>query len=261
MEHLTLEKLARLVDHAPSDEEARHLERCGACRTELEALRDQTEGLGHLPELRPPPHGWERLAARLREEGLVRAAPAGAEGRGGRTSPRVPSRGPLRSGSSRRAGLPGWMQAAAGIVLLVTGTGLGLGLSSLAPGTGDAAGGARGAAGGELPVAMMAALEDPDAGPGLTLQEAEELVRVTEEWYRTALVHYRERLAAEGGDSPAGTNPVTRFATLEALLAASRAAVREAPTDPFLNGLLVNMRAERDATLRGIQAASGENWF
>jgi hypothetical protein len=110
--------------------------------------------------------------------------------------------------------------------------------------------------------ASLASLDQNLLERDLSLQEAEELVRLTEEWYLAALVRYRERLEIEDAPSGQGPNPLTRVAALETLMAASRAAVREAPTDPFLNGVLVNMRAERDATLRGIQAsAPGANWY
>jgi len=72
MKHLSLEALARLVDEPAEAEEAAHLEVCAECRAELEALREQTSDLAHLPDLEPPPDIWPALAARLREEGLVR---------------------------------------------------------------------------------------------------------------------------------------------------------------------------------------------
>jgi hypothetical protein len=43
-------------------------------------------------------------------------------------------------------------------------------------------------------------------------------------------------------------------------VAASQAAVRQAPADPFLNGLLASTLAEREATLRKI-SSGGDNWF
>jgi hypothetical protein len=239
MEHLSLETLARLVDDVPDREEAEHLTRCRRCRDELEALRSQTVSLSHLPDLRPPREGWARLEAHLKDEGLIRA-----------------------ENHHSRSPVP-WLQAAAAAVLLLVGTGVGLGIGSL----GDPDGWQEGiAAGGTVegfPLGVLAALDDGASAPDLSLQEAEALVRLTEEWYRTALVRYRETLrSGEGPGHTPDSNPMTRVAALEALLAASRVAVREAPTDPFLNGLLVNMRAERDATLRGIQAsAPGENWF
>jgi hypothetical protein len=239
MEHLSLETLARLVDDVPDRGEAEHLARCRRCRDELEALRNQTVGLSHLPDLRPPREGWSRLEGRLKAEGLIRGGSHG-------------SRSPVP-----------WLQAAAAAVLLLVGTGMGLGIAHMGGPDRSRDGIVAGGTLEGFPLGALAVLDQGTPEPDLTLEEAEALVRLTEEWYRTALVRYRERLQTEEGPGR-GTesNPMTRVAALEALLAASRVAVREAPTDPFLNGLLVNMRAERDAALRGIQAsAPGENWF
>lgn len=75
MSHLTLEALSRLVDEAPTTEERDHLDGCPRCREELDALRRQTETLGALPDMSPPPDLWPELQARLREERLVRSPP------------------------------------------------------------------------------------------------------------------------------------------------------------------------------------------
>ena len=77
--------------------------------------------------------------------------------------------------------------------------------------------------------------------------------------YVNALAHYREVAADQGGDA-AKADPRSRFAALEYLVAASQAAVRQAPTDPFLNGLLASTLAEREATLRRISTQQ-QNWF
>lgn len=254
MEHLSLETLARLVDESPAPEEAVHLDTCAACREELEALRGQTEGLSLLPDVRPPRDGWARLEEALVAEGLMKPARRREARRsGGRWS---------GGGGFANRGFGGWLQAAAAVILLLAGGGIGFGVSSLGSETGVDARTATLPESSAVSSAVLAALDAGEPERPLSLDEAEALVRVTEEWYRTALMRYRERLEAEEGPGPMQANPMARFAALETLLLASRAAVRESPTDPFLNGLLVNMRAERDATLRGIQAtAPGENWY
>jgi hypothetical protein len=105
MEHLTAETLARLVDDVPDTEEAGHLAACESCRSELAALRAQTDALGALPEIMPPGGDWQVLEARLRSEGLVRDA-----------------------GLFQKLGLartPGWMRAAAAALLFLSGVGTG----------------------------------------------------------------------------------------------------------------------------------------
>ena len=71
MQHLSEEAIARLVDEAPAGGEALHLEMCEECRSELEAMIEQTRALEALPELAPPPGAWPSIAARLEEEELL----------------------------------------------------------------------------------------------------------------------------------------------------------------------------------------------
>lgn len=224
MEHLSLETLARLVDEPPRPDEAEHLSTCLACMSELDALRAQTHALAGLPEIRPPLGDWEVLEARLRSEGLVQ-------------DPGLLSRMSL-------AQTPAWMRAAAAAALFLGGTLVGAGVTSR-----------------QAPETMLA-----DAGGEATLfasaenvEDAAAQVRVAEERYITALTRYRQLLQAEGGDTEMG-DPRSRFAALEYLVAASQAAVRQAPADPFLNGLLASTLAEREATLRRISTRQ-DNWF
>ena len=221
MEHLNPETLARLVDETPAEAEATHLADCPECAGELEALRLQTEELGSLPELMPPLGDWAVLEARLRSEGLVR-------------SPGLADR-------LRLARTPGWMRAAAAVALFLGGTAVGAVLGDRTT----------------LP-------DVPGADPALyaeaaSVEDAASAVQVAEQNYVTALTRYRQLLAGEGSQDEVA-DPASRFAALEYLVAASQAAVRQAPADPFLNGLLASTLAEREATLRTI-SYSQDNWF
>jgi hypothetical protein len=91
------------------------------------------------------------------------------------------------------------------------------------------------------------------------VDEAAANLHQAEQSYVNALAHYRE-LVANQSQGTAETDPRSRFAALEYLVAASQAAVRQAPTDPFLNGLLASTLAERQATLRRISTQQN-NWF
>lgn len=109
MEHLSTERLARLIDERPSEEEARHLGACPLCTRELEALKAQTAALGALPEIMPPKGDWKVLEAQLRSEGLLRDP-----------------------GLFRRLGVaqtPQWMKVAAAMLLFLSGTGTGVALT------------------------------------------------------------------------------------------------------------------------------------
>lgn len=225
MDHLSPETLARLVDEAPSPEERLHLAACAACAAELRALREQTEALADLPDLRPPVGDWEVLQARLVSEGLVRRRTGVADG---------------------LAVTPGWMRAAAAVLLFVGGTVVGAGVARQGVGAGpDPAG----------PVASAGALALVS-----TSEEAAELVRAAERTYMDALLRYQQLAEAEGrDDTPA--DPASRYAALEYLVAAGQAAVRQAPADPFLNGLLVSAMAERQSVLRRISSGRPDDWF
>jgi len=221
MGHLNLETLARLVTERPSTDEEHHLDECAACREELNALREQTEAIGSLPDLRPPPGDWEALEARLVSEGLVHTS-----GLMHRT---------------RRWWSTGWAQAAAAVVLFLGGTALGSRV--LASGSGIDSVMERPGGGLELiPVSAQ-------AQPVTNLAEAAEVVNLAERQYMDALLQYRQLLDSQGDPTFVG-DPTARFAALEAIVAAGRAAVQQAPADPYLNGVLVSALAERQALLK-----------
>lgn len=232
MGHLTNETLARIVSEAPHPEEREHLEACPRCLGELKVLREQTAALGALPALRPPPGDWEALEARLISEGLVRSV---------ERAPRIRGRPVMR-----------WLQAAAALVLFVGGTALGARLT-------DA--GARGDLAQAAPPAGLELV--PVGGPiqrVSSLADAAEAVRLAERQYIDALVQYRQLVDAQGEPSLIG-DPASRFAALEAIVAAGRAAVQQAPADPFVNGVLVSALAEREAILRNASLTPGEGVF
>ena len=226
MEHLTTEALARLVDEAASEAERDHLDGCEACSTGLEEVRSQTVELAALPDLRPPRGVWDHLEARLVSEGLIR-------------------------GESRLAHMgrtPGWMRTAAAAVLFLGGAGLGM---AFAGGPGD--------------TRDTAALDDASSPFSLasdvsSLDEAAAVVQLAERQYMDALIRYRQLLDAANGDT---TDPEVRYAALEYTVAALQSAMRAAPADPFLNGLLASTLAERNAagqqTVR--RASQGLDWY
>jgi len=232
MGHLTIEALARLVGEAPTPDEKNHLETCPTCRSELESLREQTERIGSLPDLRPPPGDWEALEARLVSEGLIRSSGT--------------FRGPATWWRS------GWLQAAAALILFFGGTTLGSRV--LARNGGEEAFLPASTDGLELiPVGTQ-------AQPATDLAQAADAVNAAERQYMDALLRYRQILDSQGDPAYIG-DPTARFAALEAIVAAGRAAVQKAPADPYLNGLLVSALAERQALVHNASLSPGNGVF
>lgn len=235
MGHLTTESLARIVSEVPYPEEKDHLDSCPACQAELQALRDQTEALGSLPDLRPPAGDWEALEGRLVSEGLVLSS--GLPG--------------TRSGwwSSR------WLQAAAALILFFGGTVLGSRITA-----GGMGGGMGDLAMNPPPAGRELVPVGSGSGAPANLEEAASAVRLAERQYIDALVQYRQIMDAQGEPTLLG-DPTSRFAAVEAIVAAGQAALEQAPADPFVNGVLVSAMAEREALLRNASLTRGDGVF
>jgi hypothetical protein len=98
------------------------------------------------------------------------------------------------------------------------------------------------------------------AQPISKLAEAAEAVNRSERQYMDALLQYRQVLDSQGDPTYIG-DPTTRFAAVEAIVAAGRAAVQQAPADPYLNGVLVSALAERQVLLRTASLTRGDGVF
>jgi len=223
MQHLMIETLARLIDEAASAEEARHLEDCEACRTELEALRADRAALANLPMIEPPPGEWPDVEERLLEEGLIR----------------------------RRAGERAWritaLRTAASLALFAGG--LAVGVAWTHTDATDANGGTQVASRAAWPV-VIAATE-----PG-TPEETVLLYRQAEALYLDMLERVADLQSREQT-----VDPVARLAALESIAAITRSALDQAPADPVLNGYHLTALAQREATLRQIAASKPGRWF
>lgn len=267
MQHLTLEALARLVDEAPDAANAAHLAACGACRLELEALKDQSRALGALPDIEPAADTWPGLQARLRAEGLLQddgrpAGPATAGLTAPAAAPTSAVPGTVMAGlvtgdvaGARAAGTRRmWangrvLRHAATIALFLFGGAAGFTVRGLVEpasvSEADRPSGSRGTG--------MEAVAPSNA------EEAARLVNAQKAEYVRALTRYAE--LAELPDPPATADPVARLAALESIVAATRAALGQAPADPIINGYHLTALAQREATLRHFAVAREDDWF
>jgi hypothetical protein len=223
MLHLSIDRLAALADEQPTAAENDHLATCAQCAREVEAHRTllaiaggERESMG-LPLTR-----WETLSERLKEEGLV--------------------------GKSKWAEFtrPKFMlQAAAALLLVAGGAALGrvsAGASAMpigAEGTQVAKGGA----------------PNPDSLPTAfaSVMEANQWKAAYANAYQNAVAYLA---ANDTASQPSGT-PAVMKARLSALDRVSRTvqeALSDAPTDPVINDFYLNSFAQREATLRQLNA-------
>jgi hypothetical protein len=266
MSHLSLERIARLVEDEPDTIEAAHLASCTECRTQLDAMIEDVHALAMLPDMAAAPDNWDALERRLTSEGLIR----------------TPAR---RFGSSARM-----MRIAAALVLFLGGAMAGRMTAQEAatttaavsdtpadardarPAADDPARTVASAPGpqrGTAPVPAetpQPALQQPEprrdvafaSNSGTDMQgprsmgDAAEFLRTAEALYLEALTRYAELASqTESGD------PVARLAALQSIIMTTQAALNETPTDPVINGYHLTALAQRDATLRQV-ALAGE---
>jgi hypothetical protein len=221
MSHLTLERLAALIDETPSPIEAAHLTTCAECSAEIAAQRKLSRLAVAAQSVTPPPlSSFDALLPRLRAEELIAA--------------------PQRGVRVRQ-----WAVRIAASLVLVTG--------------GVIAG--RATASRELPILPIAgASGHADTGTRIaavpasfkTSDEAVKMLTVAQQSYENAAAY----LAAQ--DTSAhfiGLNQSSYRARLQALdqmAAATRTALYQAPQDPLLNQYYLATLSARKETIRQI---------
>lgn len=94
------------------------------------------------------------------------------------------------------------------------------------------------------------------ASEATTPEEAEQVLMASEAEYVAALTRYAELTGENITD-----DPVNRLAALEGIVLTTRAALREAPADPVINGYHLAAVTQREALLRQISNQEGERWF
>ncbi len=70
--HPTLDEMLALREGSASPDVVAHVADCGRCRSELERLDRVREELRGLPQLRPPPGGWDTIRAAVRHRQQLR---------------------------------------------------------------------------------------------------------------------------------------------------------------------------------------------
>lgn len=210
-EHLSREQISSLLDEPESlPGGTEHIRACGDCAREYEQMSRVRMALSALPDLAPPPGEWEAIRARL-------------------------GSGPTRSWRTVLPFAPRFrpMWAAAVVTLFAAGLGVG---RLLAPG-----------AGGAEADRSAARADGPEETPAL-LAEAD--ASAPEAAYFRSAARLQELRSQGPSGSDAAEDPAAaaeRLMRLDALIEASREALRSAPADPVLNNFLFDVVDEREA--------------
>jgi hypothetical protein len=223
MLHLNPERLAALADDEPTAEEARHLIVCTQCEGERRAqmalfqLARDTGSRGGVALTE-----WEPIARELRARGQI-------------VAPDLTLARPARE--RRLASESWWMRAAAAVLLLVSGVGVG---RWTAP-----------------PVAaeqQSSAVANVDsAGAFESPRDARAALARAEQNYRNAVAY----LVQHDSSSQSLGTPATyraRLAALDERAGAARRGVDEAPYDPLLSQYYLSTLAARQVTLQQLGA-------
>ena len=240
MSHLSTERLAALGDEEPTAAEAAHLAACADCarersayRTLVAMARTERDAIG-IPLTR-----WDSIAGALAVEQST----------------------PIRSlvardgAAATRERTVRWMRmpvrAAAGFLLLAGGAAAGR-LSAGVPVWPLAA---RGSQVATQPVAGGAqAASDRSLSTFASVEDARAAQLRLESMYQQAAAYLAEHDSAGAPDySPEMVK--TRLAALDQMIPITRAAMREAPHDPVINGYYLTTVGQREVALRQLNTA------
>ena len=245
MSHLSTERLAALGDEEPTAAEAAHLAACGECARERAAYRTLV-AMAHAERdaIGIPLTRWESIAGALANEPLT-VAPARARA--------ASSIGATPGRAARFLRMP--VRAAAGLLLLAGGAVAGR-VSAGAPpipfsvARPDAAtqrvaeGNARVTSGARERGSMTFA----------SVEEARSAQLRSEATYQQAAAFLADHDSLGGSDdSPEMVK--SRLAALDQMISTTRAAMREAPHDPVINGYYLTTVGQREVALRQLNTA------
>jgi hypothetical protein len=220
MSHLSSERLAALADGPASVEELSHLAACADCARERAALGNLAElATSESARIGSPLTTWDSLRPALIADGVI-------------------DRGRGLELRSRRVARP-WLQAAAAVVLLVTGA---------VVGRYSAATGAFIRAKGPA-VSADRALAAIDSVPAFgSLAEA----RAAQQRYQMLYQNVTAFIAQQQDTMPPSSAAAkrVRLAALDRANQVFGEAMSEAPNDPVITGAYLTIAGQREATLR-----------
>lgn len=266
MQHLDTERIAAFDHDSPTSDELAHLSVCASCRAERDAFVALAQlavqdGYAMASSEAPRLSDWESLSVVLRAEGLLTSASdhrvpetplvvRALDGSGERIERTVKAgRSALTPSIGRpAAGMPMWMRSAAAIALLAGGIVAGrmsvdarlTPFSAVASASGQNA--------------SMTTLRPASLGGADTFASVEQATAVLS---NAQSEYERASLWLAANDTTVRASDVyrARLAALDQMMAASQAALREAPQDPVLNHYYLAASTAREATLQQLSSA------
>lgn len=220
MSHLSAERLAALIDEQPSPAELAHLAGCAGCRRERGAYEALAQMSKSRMTLGTPLTSWSKLAPQLKHDGVIET---------GRRFGR-------RSLVSR-----GWLQAAAAVLLLVTGAAVGRLTAAPSTANGDES--------------SQTALNSETVPTFRNVAEAQAFATRSQNFFQASMAFLASHdTAGVALSSPAAIK--TRLATLDRVSQIVGAALEDAPYDSVINTMYLNAQGQREASMRQLNSAS-----
>lgn len=230
MSHLSIERLAALVDEQPTADEHSHLFICADCARELDAHRLLHAMAGTERDLMGLPlTRWENLSKQLRAEGLIVSGGTGSE-----ATPSRPA--------------PHWvLRIAAALLLVAGGAMLGRFSAGASPLPGDES-------------SQTASQVVPgDSFPTFaSVDNANRWKNFYRDGYQRAVSFLAQNdSAGRRAETPAVMR--TRLSALDRVSRITREALNAAPNDPVINDFYLNAFGQREATLRELNTVLPQN--
>lgn len=238
MLHLRIERLAELVEGGATPAEREHLLGCAPCTRELEAYRRLVElAADERRRIAPPLTSWESLGSRLRAEGGM------APGAGRRRAPHRQVVDVLRR---------------AAVVVVFVGGGAVLGRMSAGMTVANAVAlRAPYVLPGESPAGVEAAAGGVRAASGgMGFASAQDALAAIEEAQRQYALAANWLASSDTNSAAMAPEQYrTRLAALDRTAETMQQAMRDAPSDPYINQYYLATLSAREQTLRRLGTA------
>ena len=244
MSHLSTERLAALGDEEPTPVEAAHLAACADCARERAAYRTLV-AMAHAERdaIGIPLTRWDSIAGVLANEPLTVAPP----------TRRAVTVGASRGRAVHFLRTP--VRAAAGLLLLAGGAIAGRVSAGASPlPIGAAQSGAITQRDGGASARGTPTARERDSATFTSIEEARAAQLRSESMYQQAAAF----LADHDSTGTTEYNPEmvkSRLAALDQMITTTRAAMREAPHDPVINGYYLTTVGQREVALRQLNTA------